>query len=139
MTHDQLFALEAIVATGTFQAAADRLNKSQSAVSHQIAKLEDEVQFPLFSRDSYRPQLTPEGEISHRKALRVLQQVRVLKTTSKSLVGALEPIVRIAVSATVSLDPFLGMLAEIGQAYPSTHIQVSSAMMGGPVARLMQG
>lgn len=139
MTLDQLAALEAIVATGTFRAAADRLHKAQSAVSHQIRKLEDELRFDLFSRDSYRPKLTPEGEIFHREALRVLHTFRALKTTSESLVGELEAVVRVAVSATISLDPFLGLLAQIGQRFPSTHIQVASEMMGGPVARLMQG
>ena len=139
MTLDQLSALEAIVATGTFRAAADRLNKAQSAVSHQIGKLENELRFDLFSRDSYRPKLTPEGVIFHREALRVLQQFRALKMTSESLVGDFEAVVRIAVTATISLDPFLGLLAEIGQRFPSTHIQVASEMMGGPLARLMQG
>jgi len=38
MTLNQLLALDAIVATGTFRAAAERLNKAQSAVSHQIRK-----------------------------------------------------------------------------------------------------
>ena len=41
MTLDQLVALDAIVAAGTFRGAADRLSKAQSAVSHQIRKLED--------------------------------------------------------------------------------------------------
>lgn len=139
MTLDQLLAFEAIIATGTFRAAADRLNKAQSAVSHQIRKLEDELRFGLFSRDSYRPALTPEGEIFHREAQRVLQAFRALQTTSKSLVGELEAVVRVALSATISLEPFLGLLAEIGQRFPSTHVQVTSEMMGGPVARLMQG
>ena len=40
MKHDQLLALEAIVSTGTFRGAAERLHKSQSAVSHTIRQLE---------------------------------------------------------------------------------------------------
>ena len=139
MTLDQLSALEAIVATGTFRSAAGRLNKAQSAVSHQIRKLEDELCFDLFTRDTYRPQLTPEGEVFHREALRVLQQFRTLKRTSEGLVGEFEAVVRVAVAATISLEPFLGLLADIGQRFPSTHIQVASEMMGGPLARLMQG
>ncbi len=138
MTLDQLTTFEAIVATGTFRAAADRLNKAQSAVSHQIRKLEDELRFDLFSRDSYRPHLTPEGEVFHREALKVLQQFRGLKMISESLSGEFEPVVRIAITATLSLEPFLGLLAEVKHRYPTTHIQVASEMMGGPLARLMQ-
>ena len=138
MTLDQLAAFEAIVATGTFRAASERLNKAQSAISHQIRKLEDELRFDLFSRDSYRPVLTAEGEVFHREALKVLQQFRALKVTSDSLAGEFEPIVRVAMTSTLSLDPFLDLLADVGGRFPSTHIQVASEMMGGPIARLMQ-
>ena len=49
MKHDQLVALEAIVSTGTFRGAAERLNKSQSAISHTIRQLEEELELELFS------------------------------------------------------------------------------------------
>ena len=139
MTLDQLFALEAIVATGTFRKAAERLNKAQSAVSHQIRKLEDELRFDLFSREEYRPRLTPEGEIYYREATRVLHQVRAMQSTALGLRSAQEPIVRIVLTATMSLTPLLSLLGRIGRDYPSTHLQVTTEMMGGPVARLMEG
>ena len=139
MTLDQLVTLDAIVATGTFRAAAERLNKAQSAVSHQIRKLEDELRFDLFSRDSYRPVLTPEGEVLCREATRVLQQVRALEATAAGLRNTQEPIVRITLTATMSLTPLLTLLGGIGRTYPSTHIRVSTEMMGGALARLMGG
>lgn len=139
MTLDQLIALDAIVATGTFRGAAERLNKAQSAVSHQIRKMEDEVGFALFSRDTYRPRLTTEGEVFFREAIRVLDQMRVLEATVAGLRDTQEPVVRIALTATLSLAPFLDLLGRIGRAYPTTHIRVSTEMMGGPLARLMGG
>ena len=139
MTLDQLVALEAIVATGTFRAAADRLHKAQSAVSHQIRKLEAELGFDLFSRDGYRPRLTSEGEVFFRETARVLEQVRSLKSVAAGMRGAQEPMVSIAMTATMSLDPILNILGEIGRAYPETHIRVATEMMGGPLARLMEG
>ena len=139
MTLDQLVALEAIVATGTFRAAADRLHKAQSAVSHQIRKLEAELGFDLFSRDGYRPRLTSEGEVFFRETARVLEQVRSLKSVAAGMRGAQEPMVSIAMTATMSLDPILNILGEIGRAYPGTHIRVATEMMGGPLARLMEG
>ena len=44
MKYDQLLAFDAIVMAGTFRKAAERLNKSQSAVSHAIRQLEDELE-----------------------------------------------------------------------------------------------
>ena len=139
MTLDQLIAMDAIVATGTFRGAADRMNKAQSAVSHQIRKLEDELQFDLFLRDAYRPRLTPEGEVFYREATRVLQQVRALQSTALGLRNAQEPVVRIAIAATAPLSPLLDLLGQVGREFPATHIRVSTEMMGGPLARLMSG
>lgn len=139
MTLDQLIALDAIVATGTFRAAAERLHKAQSAVSHQIRKLEDELGFALLSRDAYRPSLTMEGEVFYRETARVLEQVHNLKAVAAGLRSEQEPMISIAITATMALDPVLEMLGTIKQAYPGTNIHVASEMMGGPLARLMEG
>ncbi|SLN39020.1 HTH-type transcriptional activator AllS [Roseovarius litorisediminis] len=139
MTLDQLIALDAIVAAGTFRAAADRLNKAQSAVSHQIRKLEAELGFDLFSRDAYRPSLTPEGEVFFRETTRVLEQVHGLKSVAAGLRSEQEPMISIAMTATISLEPILNVLSEVGRSFPETHIKVSTEMMGGPLARLMAG
>ncbi|MGC3940296.1 LysR family transcriptional regulator [Roseobacter sp. EG26] len=139
MTLDQLVALDAIVAAGTFRAAAERLNKAQSAVSHQIRKLEAELGFDLFSRDAYRPCLTPEGEVFFRETTRVLEQMQGLKSVAAGLRSEQEPMIFIAMTATMSLDPILNVLGEVGRRFPGTHIRVSTEMMGGPLARLMDG
>ncbi|MEO1110412.1 MAG: LysR family transcriptional regulator [Pseudomonadota bacterium] len=139
MTLDQLIALDAIVATGTFRAASQRLNKAQSAVSHQIRKLEAELQFDLFTRETYRPSLTPEGQVYFREATRVLEQVHRLQAVAAGLRSEQEPSISIAVTATTSLDPVLSLLGTIRERYPGTNIHVASEMMGGPLARLMDG
>jgi len=139
MTLDQLVALDAIVATGTFRGAAERLNKAQSAVSHKIRKLEAELGFDVFSRDAYRPKLTPEGEVFYRETVRVLEQVRGLRAVAAGLRSAQEPTVSIAITATMDLDPVLDLLGSIKQTYPGTNIHVASEMMGGPLTRLMDG
>ncbi len=139
MTLDQLVVLDAIVAAGTFRAAAERLNKAQSAVSHQIRKLEAELGFDLFSRDAYRPSLTPEGEVFFRETKRVLEQVHGLKSVAAGLRSEQEPMISIAMTATMSLDPILSVLGDVGRRFPGTHIRVATEMMGGPLARLMDG
>lgn len=139
MTLDQLTAFDAIVATGTFRAAAERLNKAQSAISHQIRKLEAELGFDLFSRDAYRPRLTPEGEVFFRETTRVLEQIRALGSVAASLRSEQEPEIAIAVTATMPLDTILAVLGEVARSFPGTHIRVATEMMGGPLARLMAG
>ncbi|KJZ21621.1 LysR family transcriptional regulator, partial [Tritonibacter mobilis] len=130
MKHDQLIALDAIVATGTFRGAAERLHKSQSAISHTIRQLEEELELELFSREAYRPALTPAGEIFYREASRVLRQMQGLRTTASRLRAREEPELTIAVSATMDLAPLLPALADTGRSHPATHLRLRMEMMG---------
>ncbi|KIC17458.1 MULTISPECIES: LysR family transcriptional regulator [unclassified Leisingera] len=139
MKHDQLIALDAIVITGTFRGAAERLHKSQSAISHTIRQLEEELELELLSREAYRPALTPAGEIFYREASRVLRQMQGLRSTAARLRAREEPELTVAVSATMDLDPLLPALAETGRRHPATHLRLRMEMMGGPIARLMEG
>ena len=63
ITYEQLVVLHAIVTEGTFRGAAERLNKSQSAISHMLKKLETQIDIILLSREEYRPTLTPGDDI----------------------------------------------------------------------------
>ena len=139
MTLDQILAVEAVVSTGTFRGAADRLNKAQSAVSHQVRKLEDELQFEIFSREEYRPTLTPRGKAVYREVTRVLHHMRSLRATASGLRGEQEAQVSISATATMPVGLLLDTLEQIGDHYPATHIRVYSDLMGGPLSRLMSG
>jgi LysR family transcriptional regulator, glycine cleavage system transcriptional activator len=51
----------------SFTAAASELNLTQSAVSHRIRGLEEELELPLFKRLTRRLELTPQGRTLSRK------------------------------------------------------------------------
>ena len=138
MTYEQLVVLHAIVTEGTFRGAAERLNRSQSAVSHMLKKLETEIQLVLLSREDYRPSLTPAGEVFYRHATRVMQQMKELSTIAKNLSAHQEPEVFLAVTATFSLKPVLEIIGAIRNDYPATHIRLSRESMGGPIERLLR-
>lgn len=52
-------------------AAGKKIYMSQSAVSQQLARLEEELGISLFNRESYRPQLTKEGRFYYRVVTRL--------------------------------------------------------------------
>lgn len=139
MKYDQLLAFDAIVMAGTFRKAAERLNKSQSAVSHAIRQLEDELELRLFSRDGYRPKLTAQGEVFFRETSRALAQMQALGEIAARLRAREEAELRIAVTATLPLERLLPVLEEIGRRFAATHLRLSTEMMGGAIARLMEG
>lgn len=69
---DALRTFVAIYETGTFRRAARRVHRSPSAVSLQIAKLEERLGTKLLSRDARHVRLTEQGEILISFARRLL-------------------------------------------------------------------
>ncbi len=138
MTYEQLVVLNAIVTEGTFRGAADKLNKSQSAVSHMLKKLESEIDIVLLSREEYRPYLTDRGEVFYRHAMRVMHQMRQLNSVAKSLSAQQEAEVFFVVAATYPVKQLLNVIGSIATDYPTTHIRLSSESMGGPVEKLLK-
>jgi DNA-binding transcriptional LysR family regulator len=59
----QLVSFYQIVKTGSFSKASSMVFRSQSAISHQIANLEKELQVRLFDRIGKKIKLTDEGKI----------------------------------------------------------------------------
>lgn len=79
-----LEALRAIAETGSFHAAAGRLNVTQSAVSHQIKKLETALGETLIVRAKPRVRLTPSGEVALAAAARIAAEVAELRRRFRS-------------------------------------------------------
>src|SRR5512139_137556 len=59
---DQLRTFIAITETGSFTKAAEVVNKTQSAVSMQMKRLEERLERPIFSRDGRASKLTEDGQ-----------------------------------------------------------------------------
>jgi DNA-binding transcriptional LysR family regulator len=82
----------AIAETGTFTAAAARLHVSQSAISAQIAALEDQFGFQIFDRENANA-LTTEGRILLRYGLESLRTREHIVQTLKAIhAGTLVPL-----------------------------------------------
>jgi DNA-binding transcriptional LysR family regulator len=69
----QLKSFVAIAETGTFGQAAATVNRTQSALSLQIKRLEEQLGCDLFDRTSRKVRLTPQGEIFLGYARRIIQ------------------------------------------------------------------
>ena len=65
-----------VVEAGSFSGAARALYLSQPALSKQMAKLEQELGFPLFNRSGYRPVLTAKGQLFYQACIRLDRQCR---------------------------------------------------------------
>jgi DNA-binding transcriptional LysR family regulator len=75
----QLRALKAIAETGSFSVAADKLRLTQSALSHQIKNLEDELGETLLIRGKPRVFPSPAGGVVLSSAERILAEISAVR------------------------------------------------------------
>ncbi|ODP31652.1 LysR family transcriptional regulator [Pandoraea sp. ISTKB] len=71
-----LMGFEAAARHGNFSRAADELHVSQSAISHQVQQLEEEIGQPLFRRVGRGVELTVAGEVLQRSVQRSVDTLR---------------------------------------------------------------
>ena len=123
--------------TGSLTAAADRLNLSQSAVSHAVRRFEDRFGVALWEKEGRGIRLTQAGQYLLAVAGRVLPQIdhaeRILQEFAQGHRGAL----RIGMEChpcqqwlTRVLDPYLRQWTEVD-------IDVTTAFKFGGIAALL--
>ena len=90
-TLDQLRVLLAVVETGSFAAAARKLNRATSVVGYTIANLEAQLGLELFDRKTTRkPQLTAAGQVVLGEARLLASGVDGLRAKVKGMLQGLE-------------------------------------------------
>src|SRR5690606_25405344 len=85
LTLDQLRVLVAVAETGSFRAAAKRIRRVQSAVSHAIATLETQLGVVLFDRSVRRPEMTPEGRALLTDAKAILLRADAMRARARGM------------------------------------------------------
>ncbi|MBF6208304.1 LysR family transcriptional regulator [Nocardia asteroides] len=79
MTFTQLRILQAVARTGSMTRAAEELSTTQSAVSHALRSLENELGIALLVRGNHGVSLTTTGRAVCRRATLILTQAEALK------------------------------------------------------------
>lgn len=138
MTNEQLRAFIAVVEQGSFRAAAVEVFKTQSTVSAAVRALEDEFDLLLFSRDSYRPALTPAGKAFYREAKKVLGQVQSLETLGHRLAQGAAPSLALSLSAMCAYPLWLETVKGFCARYPQMHLSINTQHLSGVLESLLR-
>ncbi|WP_249676604.1 LysR substrate-binding domain-containing protein [Pseudomonas abieticivorans] len=113
----------AIADEGGFTKAGEAVNRTQSAVSMQMKRLEEDVlQRQLFERDGRQVRLTAEGQILLGYARRILKLHGEVFSTLREphMVGT----VRIGTPDDYAMRFLPGILSRFAQAYPLVQVEV---------------
>ena len=84
LTLDQLRVFIAAVETGSFSAAARKLNRAQSAISQTVCALETTLETPLFDRTARVPALTEFGRAIIEDARRLVRDAERIKGRARA-------------------------------------------------------
>src|ERR1700757_734268 len=127
MDLSQLEVFLAVAREGRFSRAAEKLYRTQSAVSQSIRKLEDEIGEPLFDRSSRDGLLTDVGRVLQEYAERLLN----LRSDAHGALAELRELQKgkLAIAANeLTALYLLSVLAEFRRLHPMIKITVQRAL-----------
>lgn len=126
-----LHVIDAIDRHGSFTAAARALHRVPSALSHAIAKLEDELGLPLFIREGRRAFLNEAGRTLLEDGRLLLRSADELERRVRRIATGWEAELRIALDAIIPVERMYPMLERFYAAGHGTQIRLSSEVLGG--------
>lgn len=120
----QIEYLQAVVECGNFYLAGEQCHVSQSAISQQIKKLEDELGIKLLDRHNRTFSLTPAGEHFYRKSLVVLGDIKQLVRETKQIADQDHITLRIGYYKGYSGLELSQAIALFSEKYPTVDIKI---------------
>ena len=120
----QIEYLQAVIESGNFYEAAEKCHVSQSAVSQQIKKLEEELGVKLLERHNRTFSLTPAGEHFYRKSLVIMGDLTQLVRETKRMADKDKAVLRIGYYKGYHGNELSEAVASFSERYPSVDVQI---------------
>lgn len=135
----QLQTLLAVVATGSFSAAARQLGKAQSAVSMSIAELEIDCAVQLFDRSGRYPKLTAAGERLWQQAQLIERECQAFQSLASEFQRGMEASLTLAVDDEGQLPWLAPILTELAAQFPALELRLLFPLLDDLTQLLQQG
>lgn len=136
---EQWRALVAVVEAGGYAQAAERLFKSQSAVTYAVQKIEALLDVKAFEIAGRKAQLTPTGHMLYRRAVALLSEAAELERAAHKLSAGWEPEIGLAVEVLFPTDLLVDCLGLFGLESPHTRVELIESVLGGTPEALLKG
>jgi DNA-binding transcriptional LysR family regulator len=107
-----------------FRRAAARLHISQPPLSHQIARLEEELGFALLSRSRRRVELTPAGAAFLRDARSLLAELETAVSTARRVQRGEAGVLRVGFVGSALLSTVPGTVQRFRRSRPGVEIEL---------------
>jgi DNA-binding transcriptional LysR family regulator len=132
ITLNQLQVLLTIAETGSFTAAAKKLNRATSGITYTIDTLEAQLGLTLFHRGTTRrTALTREGEAIVAEARLVASGTDRFRARVKGLLEGLEAEVALAVDEMFPAERLAAILGGFEREFPTVALRLNLEVLGG--------
>ena len=111
-------ALVAVVETGSFTAAADRLGVAKSAVSRRVSALEERLGAQLLRRTTRRLNLTDTGQSFYEHSARILADLEEAEAAVAQEHGELRGTLKVALPLSFGIRHMCEPIAEFSRRHP---------------------
>jgi LysR family transcriptional regulator, transcription activator of glutamate synthase operon len=132
----QLICVEAVARHRHFTRAAEELHLAQSALSHQIQRLENELGTPLFERTSRRVLPTEAGQVIAGRARRILAELDGARQEVDELRGVLRGHIWVGALLPAGDIDVPGLLARFSRAHPGVDVSLTEGIAADMFRRL---
>jgi DNA-binding transcriptional LysR family regulator len=122
--HADMATFVHVVDDGGFSSAARALNRTPSAISKQIGRLEDRLGVSLLRRTTRRLRLTEAGEIYYYRARRILTEVEDAERAASEMQDAVRGTLRLTTSAALGESQMVPLMADLHDLYPDLRVEL---------------
>ncbi|OVZ64915.1 LysR family transcriptional regulator [Pigmentiphaga sp. NML080357] len=129
----------AVAEEGSFTRAAHRCHTVQSALSHQIARLEEELDARLFERTSRSVRLTRAGEAFLAAARRALDATGRIAAEVAAAQGEIRGTLSVGTISTLTAIDLVDVLAKFHARHPQVDIRLNVGMSEALLDNVREG
>lgn len=126
-TSEELAIFVAVVESGSFSRAAERLGQANSAISRAVKKLENKLGVNLLNRTTRQLSLTEEGERYFRRVQSVLQEMAAAETEVMETKSTPRGTLRVDAATPVVLHFLMPLIKPFRERYPEINLSLVSS------------
>lgn len=120
----QIEYFQSVIENGNFYEAAEQCHVSQSAISQQIKKLEEELDVKLLDRHNRTFSLTPAGEHFYRKSLVITGDIEHMIRETKRIAADDNKVLKIGYYKGYNGNKLSEAISLFSEKYPAIDVQV---------------
>ncbi len=125
MTMNAHLTFVTVVQLGSFSAAAKQLHKTPSAISKQIAQLEQQLGVQLFDRTTRVLVVTDAGKIYYERSCDIVRRIEDTKIELMEFSGEPNGLIRLTWANALSCSPITAFLAKFTHQFPKIVFEIN--------------